>query len=58
MTPFMHTLLQAAELSEYSAKILLLEEAKRAKEEEAESQHRKVSQGRRTQRLPGICFGF
>lgn len=35
--------LQAAELVEYSAKITLLEEAKRSKEEEAESWHSKVS---------------
>lgn len=35
--------LQAAELAEYSAKITLLEEAKRSKEEEAESWHNKVS---------------
>lgn len=35
--------LQAAELAEYSAKITLLEEAKRSKEEEAESWHSKVS---------------
>lgn len=34
--------LQAAELAEYSAKISLLEEAKRSKEEEAESWHSKV----------------
>lgn len=34
---------QAAELAEYSAKITLLEEAKRSKEEEAESWHSKVS---------------
>lgn len=35
--------LQAAELAEYSAKITVLEEAKRSKEEEAESWHSKVS---------------
>lgn len=35
--------LQAAELAEYSVKISLLEEAKRSKEEEAESWHSKVS---------------
>lgn len=35
-------LLQAAELAEYSAKITALEEAKRAKEEEAETWHTKV----------------
>lgn len=35
--------LQAAELAEYSMKITLLEEAKRSKEEEAESWHSKVS---------------
>lgn len=35
--------LQAAELAEYSAKITLLEEAKRSKEEEAEEWHSKVS---------------
>lgn len=34
--------LQAAELAEYSVKITLLEEAKRSKEEEAESWHSKV----------------
>lgn len=34
--------LQAAELAEYSVKISLLEEAKRSKEEEAESWHSKV----------------
>lgn len=33
----------AAELAEYSAKISLLEEIKKAKEEEAESWHSKVS---------------
>lgn len=33
---------QAAELTEYSNKIMLLEEAKRAKEEEAETWHSKV----------------
>lgn len=35
--------LQAAELAEYSVKIMQLEEAKRSKEEEAESWHSKVS---------------
>lgn len=35
--------LQAAELAEYSAKITLLEEARRSKEEEAESWHSRVS---------------
>lgn len=35
-------LLQAAELAEYSAKIAALEEAKKAKEEEAETWHTKV----------------
>lgn len=34
---------QAAELAEYTAKIALLEEAKRIKEEEAETWHNKVS---------------
>lgn len=34
---------QAAELAEYSAKIAELEEAKRTKEEEADSWHSKVS---------------
>lgn len=39
----MHLLHQAAELAEYSAKVAELEEAKRIKEEEAESWHCKVS---------------
>lgn len=55
---------QAAELAEYSSKIALLEEAKRVKEEEAESWHSKVSfqhaiKGRtdslKSQGLPGKC---
>lgn len=53
---------QATELAEYSAKIALLEEAKKVKEEEAESWHTKVSFlyaakvcAVKSQGLPGKC---
>lgn len=53
--------LQAAELAKYSAKISLLEEVKRSKEEEAESWHSKVclrnrADARRSARHPETPF--
>lgn len=53
----MRLLPQAAELAEYSSKIAVLEEAKREKEEEAESWHNKVSFRHMTIRMYGLLGG-